>query len=114
VLKRPQVTLECVKTYLPEIAQFSANSQEQLEVEAHYDGYLQRQQADADRLHEDEALEIPTDLDYTAIGGLSIEVRQKLNQQQPPTIAAAGRISGITPAALQAIWLYLRKNQASA
>lgn len=114
VLKRPQVTLACVKTYLPEIAQFSANSQEQLEVEAHYDGYLQRQQADADRLHEDEALEIPTSLDYAAIGGLSHEVRQKLSLHQPPTIAAAARISGMTPAALQAIWLYLRKNQASA
>ena len=114
VLKRPQVTLECVKAYLPEMSQFSANSHEQLEVEAHYDGYLQRQQADADRLHEDEALEIPTDLDYTSIGGLSNEVRQKLALHQPPTIAAAGRISGMTPAALQAIWLHLRKNLASA
>ena len=114
VLKRPQVTLECVKIYLPEIAQFSAAAQEQLEVEAHYDGYLQRQQLDADRLHQDEALEIPTDLDYTVIGGLSIEVRQKLRLHQPPTLAAAGRISGITPAALQALWLHLRKNTVNA
>ena len=114
VLKRPQVTLECVKTYLPELARFSATSQEQLEVEAHYDGYLQRQQADATRLAEDEALEIPTDLDYSRIGGLSIEVRQKLRLHQPPTLAAAGRISGMTPAALQAIWLHLRKNALNA
>ncbi|PZP39680.1 MAG: tRNA uridine-5-carboxymethylaminomethyl(34) synthesis enzyme MnmG [Pseudomonas fluorescens] len=109
VLKRPQVTLECVKTYLPELARFSANSLEQLEVEAHYDGYLQRQQADAQRLAEDELLEIPTSTDYAAIGGLSNEVKQKLQLHQPPTLAAASRISGITPAALQALWLHLRK-----
>lgn len=109
VLKRPQVTLEYVKTYLPEFGRFSANSLEQLEVEAQYDGYLQRQQADAERLHEDEALEIPTSTDYNVIGGLSTEVKQKLRLHQPPNLAAAGRISGITPAALQALWLHLRK-----
>jgi tRNA uridine 5-carboxymethylaminomethyl modification enzyme len=114
VLKRPQVTLECVKTYLPELSRFSATMLEQLEVEAHYDGYLQRQQADADRLAEDEALEIPLTTDYDVINGLSNEVRQKLRLHQPPTLAAAGRISGITPAALQTLWLHLRKNQASA
>ena len=114
VLKRPQVTLEVVKTHLPEITRFSATSLEQLEVEAHYDGYLQRQQADAERLVEDELLEIPTTLDYDSIGGLSHEVKQKLRLHQPPTLAAAGRISGVTPAALQALWLHLRKNQASA
>lgn len=112
VLKRPQVTLECVKTYLPELARFSASSLEQLDVEAQYDGYLQRQQADAERLHEEEALEIPTGTDYESINGLSHEVRQKLRLHQPPTLAAAGRISGITPAALQVLWLHLRKNSA--
>jgi tRNA uridine 5-carboxymethylaminomethyl modification enzyme len=114
VLKRPQVSLECVKTYLPEISSFSASSLEQLEVEAQYDGYLQRQQIDADRLRDDEALEIPTTTDYEVISGLSIEVRQKLTTHRPPTLAAASRISGITPAALQALWLHLRKNAAQA
>lgn len=113
VLKRPQVTLEHVKTHLPELSRFSANSLEQLAVEAHYDGYLQRQQADAQRLVEDELLEIPTATDYETISGLSIEVKQKLRLHQPPTLAAAGRISGVTPAALQAIWLHLRKTQAT-
>lgn len=114
VLKRPQVSLECVKIYLPEITQFSATSLEQLEVEAQYDGYLQRQQIDADRLRDDEALEIPTSTDYAVISGLSIEARQKLSLHQPPTLAAASRISGVTPAALQALWLHLRKNAARA
>jgi tRNA uridine 5-carboxymethylaminomethyl modification enzyme len=89
-----------------------AHAQEQLAVEAHYDGYLQRQQADAQRLRDDEALLIPGDVDYAIIGGLSHEVRQKLTQHRPPTLAAAGRISGITPAAVQALWLHVRKHTA--
>lgn len=113
VLKRPQLSLVCINTYLPEIASFSAASREQLEIEAHYDGYLQRQQNDAQRLRDDEALEIPTSLDYTRVNGLSTEVRQKLATHQPPTLAAAGRISGVTPAALQAIWLHIKKANTS-
>ena len=110
VLKRPQVPLEIVRTYIPRLAQFSATALEQLDIEAHYDGYLQRQHADAERLAADESLEIPTDLAYSSIQSLSTEVRQKLTLHQPPTLAAAGRISGVTPAALQAIWLHLRKH----
>jgi tRNA uridine 5-carboxymethylaminomethyl modification enzyme len=101
VLKRPQVNLPEVAAYLPEIASFSASALEQLDVEARYDGYLQRQQADADRLRDDEA-------------GLSTEVKQKLAAHQPPTLGAAGRISGITPAAQQALWLFVRKSQLTA
>ncbi|NBV54556.1 MAG: tRNA uridine-5-carboxymethylaminomethyl(34) synthesis enzyme MnmG [Proteobacteria bacterium] len=112
-LKRPQITLTQVKSYLPQFASFSATALEQLDVEARYDGYLQRQQADAERLHADEALEIPTTLNFEAIGGLSTEVKQKLAHHRPPTLAAAGRISGITPAALQAVWLHLRKHAAA-
>jgi tRNA uridine 5-carboxymethylaminomethyl modification enzyme len=109
VLKRPQIDVALVASYVPELAAMPAHAQEQLAVEAHYDGYLQRQQADAQRLREDEALLIPGDVDYAAIGGLSHEVRQKLRQHRPRTLAAAGRISGVTPAAVQALWLHVRK-----
>ncbi|TKW60902.1 MAG: tRNA uridine-5-carboxymethylaminomethyl(34) synthesis enzyme MnmG [Blastochloris viridis] len=112
VLKRPQIDISYVKTYIPQLAQFSAASIEQLDIEAQYDGYLQRQLSDAQRLAEEEMLEIPTTLDYEIIGGLSTEVKQKLRLHQPPTLAAAGRISGVTPAAVQAIWLHLRKKAA--
>jgi len=112
VLKRPQIDISYVKTYIPQLSQFSAASIEQLDIEAQYDGYLQRQLSDAQRLAEEEMLEIPTTLDYEIIGGLSAEVKQKLRLHQPPTLAAAGRISGITPAAVQAIWLHLRKKAA--
>lgn len=109
VLKRPGMTLEDVSSYLPEIKMHNQDVQEQLSIEAHYDGYLQRQNIDAKRLAEEELLSIPTSINYNDISGLSTEVRQKLTMHQPPTLAAAGRISGITPAALQAVWLYIRK-----
>jgi tRNA uridine 5-carboxymethylaminomethyl modification enzyme len=109
VLKRPGMTLSHVSFYLQDLNEYTEDVREQLAVEAHYDGYLQRQQIDADRLAEEESLEIPKTIKYNEISGLSTEVRQKLTLHQPPTLAAAGRISGITPAALQAVWLYLRK-----
>jgi tRNA uridine 5-carboxymethylaminomethyl modification enzyme len=109
ILKRPQVSLSHVKPFLPEMAAFSPASLEQLEVETAYDGYLQRQQSDADRLKEDEALEIPTSINYDALAGLSNEVKQKLKLHTPSTLGQASRISGITPAALQILWLELQR-----
>ncbi|MFZ2587313.1 MAG: tRNA uridine-5-carboxymethylaminomethyl(34) synthesis enzyme MnmG [Alphaproteobacteria bacterium] len=109
ILKRPSVTMELVNAHIPDLSLFSADVLEQVAIEAQYDGYLQRQQADAVRLKEDEALEIPTTLDYDSLQGLSTEVRQKLKLHTPNTLAAAGRISGITPAALQTLWLHIKK-----
>lgn len=109
VLKRPQISLGLVSEYLPDFAAHPAHALEQVEIEAHYDGYLQRQQAEAEKLREEEKLEIPADTDFQSISGLSHEVRQKLAKHQPATLAAAGRISGITPAAMQVLWLHLRR-----
>ncbi|HEX2859184.1 MAG TPA: tRNA uridine-5-carboxymethylaminomethyl(34) synthesis enzyme MnmG [Alphaproteobacteria bacterium] len=109
VLKRPQLGLHLLTAHLPEIAALPAHALEQVEIEAKYDGYLQRQESDANRLRADEALEIPTSLDFAKVGGLSIEVTQKLNHFRPTTLAAASQISGITPAALTALWVALKK-----
>ncbi|MFZ2620862.1 MAG: tRNA uridine-5-carboxymethylaminomethyl(34) synthesis enzyme MnmG [Alphaproteobacteria bacterium] len=109
VLKRPQLNWDVVTAFMPALANIPAHAVEQLLVEAQYDGYLQRQEADAAQLRSEEALEIPADMDYDTIAGLSTEVRQKLKQHTPNTLAAAGRISGITPAALTALWVSLRK-----
>lgn len=109
VLKRPAITTSIVAAHLPEFAAFPAHALEQVEIEAQYDGYLQRQMADAVRLKDDEALEIPTTLDYESLAGLSFEVKEKLKRHTPNTLAAAGRISGITPAALQTPWLHIKK-----
>jgi tRNA uridine 5-carboxymethylaminomethyl modification enzyme len=114
VLKRPQISLDLLTEYVPELSGLPCHALEQVEIEAKYDGYLQRQENDAARLREDEKLEIPTGLDFAMVGGLSIEVRQKLSHFRPTTLAAAAQISGITPAALTALWVHLRKSAGSA
>ncbi len=111
ILKRPQVAWADVIHFLPAAEEIPRHATEQVLVEARYDGYLRRQEADAAQLREEETLEIPTDIDYDALPGLSNEVREKLKQHTPPTLAAAGRISGITPAALTALWVHVRKCQ---
>lgn len=81
---------------------------EQLEIEAKYKGYLQRQEADIRAFRKDEALTIPKGVDYRKIGGLSNEVIMKLSKVRPETLGAASRISGVTPAAVTAVLGYIK------
>lgn len=111
VLKRPQIDWVWLAARFPELAEIPAVISEQLEIEAKYSGYLARQRADVEQLRIEESLEIPTDFDFSKVSGLSNEVREKLSTHTPNTLGAAGRISGVTPAALTAIWIYLKKNQ---
>ena len=82
---------------------------EQLEIDAKYDVYLSRQAADIAAYRRDESLELPDDLDYAQLRGLSNEVRQKLASTRPRTIGQAGRIDGITPAALTLLAAHLKR-----
>lgn len=111
LLKRPQITLESLKGFDGHIESLAPKALEQVEIEAHYDGYLSRQKAEIDAMRLDEALEIPVDMDFSQVGGLSNEVVEKLKRFQPVSIGAAGRISGMTPSALTALWIYIRKQQ---
>jgi len=114
ILRRPQVDWAWLAQRFPELAEIPAVISEQLEIEAKYSGYLARQRADVEQLRIEESLEIPTDFDFSKVSGLSNEVREKLLAHTPNTLGAAGRISGVTPAALTAIWVYLKKNQSIA
>jgi len=109
VLKRPQMSLDMVLEILPLEKDIPLHAREQIETEAAYDGYLQRQRQDAERVKDDEALDIPLSFNYDLLQGLSHEVREKLKLHTPTTLGQAGRISGITPAALQILWLALHK-----
>jgi tRNA uridine 5-carboxymethylaminomethyl modification enzyme len=82
---------------------------EQVEIQAKYDGYIARQLDEIEQLRRYENTLLPTDLDYEAIGGLSNEVKQKLQTMQPETLGVASRISGITPAAISQILIHLKK-----
>ena len=84
----------------PELGQLAPQIAAQLAVDARYAAYLRRQDEDVAQLKRDEAVSIPADFDYSSIPSLSAEVRQKLVQHRPGSIAQAGRIEGVTPAAL--------------
>jgi len=76
----------------------------------HYDGYLDKQQLEVDRFRLLEGMSIPADIDYALIKGLSIECAQRLTTGEPRTLGQASRMSGITPAAISSLMLYLRKS----
>lgn len=87
---------------------------EQVETQAKYQGYIERQHDEIARQLENEELKLPVTMDYLAVSGLSAEVRQKLNQQRPETLGQAARISGITPAAISLLLVHLKRGGAGA
>jgi tRNA uridine 5-carboxymethylaminomethyl modification enzyme len=109
LLAYPDVNLTRLTAIWPELLAIDALTVEQLEIDAHYRGYLGRQQADIQAFRRDESLGLSSDLDYGAIDSLSIEVRSKLTAAKPATLGAAARISGVTPAALTALLRYVKR-----
>ncbi len=93
----------------PELSAIPVDIQEQLEIEALYDGYLDRQHQDIQNFKKEEDMIIPDNLDYNMLSSLSTEIKNKLNQLRPHTIGAAGRIQGMTPAALVALMSHVKK-----
>ncbi len=112
LLAYPDVDWARLAGLWPELVSVSADVAEQLSIDARYAGYLGRQRQDIAAYRRDEALELPGDLDYGAIGSLSNEVRQKLVANRPATLGQAARISGVTPAALVALLKYVRRRAA--
>src|SRR5688572_25881196 len=87
---------------------------DQVEVQAKYQGYVERQQEEIARHEQYEDLRLPPDVDYGKVRGLSVEAQQKLNQQRPETVGQAARISGITPAAISVLLVHLKRGFAGA
>tara|TARA_B100000700_G_scaffold39766_1_gene40128 strand:+ start:3687 stop:5591 length:1905 start_codon:yes stop_codon:yes gene_type:complete len=84
---------------------------EQVQIQTKYQGYIDRQQEEIDKLKRHEATPLPADLDYQRVEGLSHEIRQKLESARPETLAHAGRISGVTPAAVSILLIHLKKRR---
>jgi tRNA uridine 5-carboxymethylaminomethyl modification enzyme len=82
---------------------------EQVEIQAKYQGYIERQREEVARYEHHENLKLPEDIDYDSLRGLSVEVRQKLNRHRPETLGQASRISGVTPAAISVLLVYLKR-----
>jgi len=109
LLGYPNVGFEDLIRVWPQLDALTPQVREQLEIDALYAGYLDRQEADIRTFQKDESLAIPADLDYRAIGGLSNELTDKLVAARPATLGQAGRIEGMTPAALTALLGYVKR-----
>jgi tRNA uridine 5-carboxymethylaminomethyl modification enzyme len=112
LLAYPDIGWERLSALWPELTAISGDIAEQLAIDARYEGYLARQRQDIAAYRRDEALALPVDLDYGAVGSLSNEIRQKLAAHRPATLGQAARISGVTPAALIALLRYVRRRAA--
>ena len=111
LLRRPEVNYQNLMT-LPGAGEPVANPKvaEQLEIQAKYHGYIERQQAEIEKQKRHESTPLNTSFDYSKVRGLSNEVVQKLNEHQPATIGQASRISGVTSAAVSLLLIYLKKH----
>ncbi|HGX93322.1 MAG TPA: tRNA uridine-5-carboxymethylaminomethyl(34) synthesis enzyme MnmG, partial [Candidatus Tenderia sp.] len=83
---------------------------EQVEIQAKYSGYIERQREEIERQRQNEEVVLPADLDYQGVKGLSNEVTQKLAAQRPATLGQASRIPGVTPAAISLLLVHLKKH----
>jgi len=108
LLSFPTIGIDTVRGIWPRLGDFPARILEQLEIDAKYDVYLSRQAADIAAFRRDEGLTLPEELDYAGVKGLSNEARQKLSAIRPQTIGQAGRIDGMTPAALTLLVAHVR------
>ena len=109
LLRRPELTYAALMT-MPGAGPGVADAQvaEQVEIQAKYQGYIERQKTDIEHRAQQDDLRLPADLDYTQVRSLSIEVQQKLNCAKPETIGQASRISGVTPAAISVLLVHLK------
>ena len=109
ILKRPGVTLNRFKEYLPMLPILNLEEEEQLEIMVKYEGYITKEKREANQLLKLEQVKIPVDIDYLNTEGLRLEARQKLDKVRPLTIGQASRISGVNPADVSALLMAIKK-----
>ncbi|MEL7284996.1 MAG: tRNA uridine-5-carboxymethylaminomethyl(34) synthesis enzyme MnmG [Pseudomonadota bacterium] len=108
-LAYPNIGMTEIEAAFSDVHGLDPKTKAQLEIEAMYAGYIERQKDDVAALRREEALVLPADLDYGRVGGLTNEVRAKLEQIRPSTLGQAGRIEGMTPGALTALLAFVRR-----
>lgn len=111
LLRRPELSFHNLELFAPELAQIAHSIALQVEVEIKYAGYVQRQLEGVQKFRKMEETRLPVNLDYGAIQGLSREVREKLTRFRPRSLGQAARISGMTPAAISLLSIYLKKQK---
>lgn len=111
LLKRPQITYEDLTPVDKERPQYSTAVFEAVEIELKYEGYIKRQRADIEEARRLERKRLPQDVDYSAIQGLRLEAGEKLNKVKPENIGQAGRISGVSPADISVLLIWLASKE---
>jgi tRNA uridine 5-carboxymethylaminomethyl modification enzyme len=111
LLAYPSISYDQLAAIWPELSAFSRQAREQLEIDAMYSGYLERQALDVEAFKRDEDLRLDPALDYASVGGLSNEVREKLAAARPVTLGQASRIEGVTAGALTALLAHVKREQ---
>ena len=107
LLKRPEITFEFLSNF--DKFEYDKEIFEQVEIELKYSGYIKKEYKEAEKLQKIEEKEIPDDIDYGKIKNLASEAKQKLNNIRPKTIAQASRISGVNPADISILMVYLKR-----
>ncbi len=113
LLKRPEVTYGVIRNVMPSVTLLSEEEEKQVEIQTKYEGYISRQMEMASKLSRLEDMKIPEIIDYTTIPGISTEIVGKLLEVRPVSIGQAGRIQGMTPAALSLIMIAVEKERRS-
>jgi len=108
IISRKSFTLDKLPKLLPELAQFSAYIQEEILVEAKYARYVEKQQEDIEKMKKLLHVKIPEGFDFASVSGLSKEIIEKFQTFNPPTLQAASQISGVTPAAIDILQIYIK------
>ena len=111
VLSQKGVTLKLLRKIWDNVPQFEEEIDHQVEIDAHYSGYLKRQSHDIASFKKDEKISIPDDIDYSSFSGLSNEIKSKLQLVKPKTLGQALRIDGVTPAAAIILLAFIKKSR---
>lgn len=111
LLKRPEITYAMLKEFdhMSSVTKLSSREAEQVEIEIKYEGFFERQRKEVERFRKIERIKLPSNFDFCQIGGLSTEVKEKLNRFAPHSLGQASRISGITPVAISLLMIWLKK-----
>jgi tRNA uridine 5-carboxymethylaminomethyl modification enzyme len=114
LLTYPSIGWPELEAIWPQVAAWAPAAREQIEIDAAYSGYLDRQLAEVEAFRREESLKLPEHLDYAAVPGLSTEARHKLGTVRPQTIGQASRIEGLTPGAITALLAHVRRGPKAA
>ena len=112
-MRRPKVKIDDIEKLTHEHISNERYVKEQIEINVKYEGYIKKEQQQINRLHRQEAKKIPVDIDYQAIEGLATEAREKFEKIRPETLAQAERISGVNPADLAILSVYVQNGRYS-